>query len=271
MSLSIHTNVSSQSVQRNLHNVTERMQGHFARLSSGLRIATAADDASGLALSERMRADIRSMAVAERNVQDGISLARTAEGILSEVHELLGRVKELALTALSGTLGTADRTVVDTEFRSVTRELFRITNDAEYAGRKLLANDYTIEIQAGIDPDATIEIGITNVSFFGPVLEGHQLVTGTAEAEFVNTLVDSYVDRISTLRGEFGAAENRLSSALRSMRTARENVTAAESRIRDVDVAEETAALTRDSILQQVGVSMLAQANLEPALAILLI
>jgi len=271
MGLRVNTNVAALTSQRNLGAVTGRLQGNFARLSSGLRIATAADDAAGLGISERMRGQIRSFTVASRNAQDGVSLAQTAEGALQEVSNNLTRMRELAVQASNGTLTTADRATLDTEFQALKTEIDRVAAQTTFNGVSLLDGTTTsLDIQVGINSAETIAVGLSDTTATMLGINGSD-VTSAANANTALSAIDSAIDTISTARGDLGAAQNRLTSAISSILNTRENLSAAESRIRDVDVAIETADLTRNSILQQAAVSVLAQANTQPQLALSLL
>ena len=271
MGMRINTNIASMTAQRGLRSVTSRLQGNFARLSSGLRIASASDDAAGLGVSERMRSQISSYTVASRNVQDGISLAQTAEGALNEASNLLGRMRELAVSASNGTLNTTDRTTLNTEFAALQSELTRISSQTEFNGIKLLDGSVSsTTIQVGIEGSQTISI--TNQSVTASTLgTGSLSVTTVSNATTAMSAIDAAIDTVTTARGSLGASVNRLNSALSSILNTRDNLSAAESRIRDVDVAAETADLTRNSILQQAATSILSQANVQPQLALALL
>ena len=270
MGLRVNTNVASLTAQRNLHNVTSRLQGNFSRLSSGLRISTAADDAAGLGISEKMRSQTRSYSVAARNAQDGISMAQTAEGALNEVSNILGRMRELAMQASNGTLSDTDRDVIDVEFQALDTEIQRISDETEFNGVTLLDTAGTAAIQVGINSGDTIDINTVDV-------DSTALGTGTLDTQDVTNAnaalgtLDTAIGLVNTARGQLGSDQNRLSSALSSILNVRENLSAAESRIRDVDVAAETADLTRNSILQQAATSVLGQANVQPQLALSLL
>jgi flagellin len=271
MGLRVNTNVSSLTAQRNLAAVTGRLQGNFARLSSGLRIATAADDAAGLGVSERMRSQIRSYAVAGRNAQDGISLAQTAEGAMGEISNNLSRMRELAVQAANGTLTTTDRATLDTEFQALITEIGRVATDTTFNGVALLdGTTSSLDIQVGIDSGDTISVGLSSSTTTALGIGG-LAVTSTTLASSALATIDTAINTVSTNRGALGAAQNRLNSVVASISNVRENLSAAESRIRDVDVAAETADLTRNSILQQAAVSVLAQANVQPQLALSLL
>ena len=272
MGLRVNTNIGAMTAQRNLAAVTGRLQGNFSRLSSGLRIASASDDAAGLGISERMRAQIRSFAVAGRNAQDGVSLAQTAEGALQEVSNNLTRMRELAVQASNGTLTTTDRSTLDTEFQQLISEIDRIASQTSFNGLTLLNGSNTsIAIQVGTKSGETIAVSLGTGSATTVLGISTAAVTSVTAASAAIGLLDTAIDTTSTTRGTLGAAQNRMMSSIASIANARENLAAAESRIRDVDVAMETADLTRNSILQQAAVSVLAQANTQPSLALSLL
>lgn len=271
MGLRVNTNVAAMTAQRNLGAVTGRLQGNFSRLSSGLRIATAADDAAGLGISERMRASIRSFTVAGRNAQDGVSLAQTAEGALQETSNILTRMRELSVQAANGTLTTTDRATLDTEFQALISEVDRIASQSSFNGVSLLDGSATgLAIQVGIDANQTIAIALQDATA-STLAIGSLAVTSVTAANSAITAIDSAIDTVSQARGDLGAAQNRLTTTIASITNTRENLSAAESRVRDVDVALETSDLTRNSILQQAAVSILAQANVQPQLALALL
>jgi flagellin len=271
MGLRVNTNIASLTAQRYLNQVTQRLQGNFARLSSGLRIATAADDAAGLGTSERMRALIRSYGAASRNAQDGISLAQTAEGALGEASNILIRMRELAIQAANGTLTTTDRATINTEVTALIDELDRLADSTSFNGVNLLdGSATTASIQVGIEANEVIDISLEDTTT--ATLGVDAVTTDTAaNANLAIDLIDTAIDTISSARGNLGAAQNRMNSAYASILNARENLSAAESRIRDVDVASETADLTRNTILQQAAVAVLQQANVQPQLALSLL
>lgn len=267
MGLRVNTNIASLTAQRNLSTVTSRLQGNYGRLSSGLRIATAADDAAGLGISERMRSQIRSYDVAARNAQDGISLVQTAEGALGEVSNILNRMRELSMQAANGTLSATDLTTVDTEMDQLIEELDRISASTEFNGINLLDGSIaTISLQVGLNSGETIDVTLQDTSTTTLGVDTID-VTAVGGASAALADIDAAVDSVNTTRGDLGASQNRLQSAFASIANARENLSAAESRIRDVDVARETADLTRNSIMQQAAVSILQQANSQPQIA----
>jgi flagellin len=269
MGLRVNTNIASMTAQRNLGAVTSRLQGNFARLSSGLRIATAADDAAGLGISERMRSQIRSLAVAGRNAQDGISLAQTAEGAMQEVSNNLGRMRELSVQAANGTLTTADRATLDVEYQELIAEVDRIATQTTFNGVNLLNSTNTVGIQVGTAASETITVTFQDVTAATLSLTGDITTAGNATSELA--VLDTAIGDVTAARGTMGSTQNRIGSAVQSIASARENLAAAESRIRDVDVAHETADLARNSIMQQAATSVLAQANMQPQLALSLI
>ena len=271
MGLRVNTNIASMVAQRNLAQVTNRLQGNFARLSSGLRIATASDDAAGLGISERMRAQIRSFTVAGRNAQDGVSLVQTAEGALHEVSNNLARMRELAVQAANGTLTTTDRATLDTEFQELISEIDRLASQTKFNGVSLLdGTTASLDIQVGVDSGEVVTLNLTDTTTATLGVDSED-VTTAANASSALAAIDTAIDLVTTGRGGLGAAQNRLGSAIASIASAREALSAAESRIRDVDVASETADLTRNTILQQAAVSVLAQANVQPQLALQLL
>jgi len=270
MGLRVNTNIAAMTSQRNLGAVTGRLQGNFARLSSGLRIASASDDAAGLGISERMRSQIRSYEAAGRNAQDGVSLVQTADGAMQEVSNNLNRMRELSVQAANGTLTTGDRATLDNEFQELISEIDRISSDTDFNGVSLLdGSTATLDIQVGIDSGETITLSMADVSAATLGLTGD--LTTAANASTAMGALDTAIDTVTTGRGLLGAGQNRLNSSIQSIASARENLSAAESRIRDVDVAMETADLTRNTILQQASVSVLAQANTQPQLALSLL
>ena len=270
MGLRVNTNIFSLTAQTNLAEVSARLGGNFSRLSSGLRIAMAADDAAGLGISERMRAQVRSLDQAGRNANDGISLVQTAEGTINELNGNLVRMRELAIQASNGTLNVGDRAVIDTEFQALIAEIDRVASQATFNGINLFdGSTTTLTFQVGTESGETIDVTLEDLST--ATLGIGTDVTNATNAQAALDLIDTAIDTVSGLRGDLGAAQNRLGSTVRSIANAAENLTAAESRIRDVDIAAETADLTRNSILQQAAVSVLGQANVQPQIALALL
>jgi flagellin len=243
------------------------------RLSSGLRINSAADDAAGLGISEKLRAQTRSLAMAERNAMDGVSLLQTADGSLNEVSGILMRMRELSLQASTDTNSDEQRGYLATEFTALSDELTRMTNTAEFNGIKLLDGSATdLQIQVGLNNDDTqdrisVTIGATDSATLGLDVD----ISDKTVAQGALSTIDTALDTISQQRSGLGAIQNRMQIAISNLASSRENLTAADSRIRDVDVAEETAAMTRNSILMQAGASVLAQANQSPQIALSLL
>jgi len=275
MSVYIQTNVSAMEAQKNLAFNQANLQVSFNRLSSGFRINSAKDDAAGLAISESLKSQIRSFSVAERNAGDGISMAQTAEGALGEVHNILGRMRELAVQASNGDLTGEDRGFLQTEFGQLQSEIVRIQGSAKFNGRALVGSTAeTITLQVGLDNTASDQIQVTlgGVSL-GTISTSATLLSGTTASSALAALstIDSAIGDVSTARSSFGAAMNRLEAATSNIQTMRLNLSAANSRIRDVDVASETAQLSRNQVLSQAGVSVLAQANQLPQLALSLL
>lgn len=271
MSMIVNTNLASMNAQKNLSAVTSRLQGNYSRLSSGLRITNASEDAAGLEISERLRSKVRAWGVAGRNTQDGISLAQTAEGALGEVSNMLSRMRELATQSANGTLSSTERTTLDNEFQELSGEIDRIATTTEFNGINLLdGSTATAVFQVGIDAGDTVTVNMqdTQAATIGiSTLD----VTSDTNASAAITALETAIDTVNSSRGELGASQNRLQSAFINAQNQRENLSAAESRIRDVDVASETADLTRNGILQQAAVAVLSQANAQPQLALRLL
>lgn len=276
MGLRVNTNIASLTAQRHMSVVTNRLQGNYSRLASGLRISTAADDAAGLAISEKMRSQIRSFTVASRNAQDGISLAQTAEGALSEVSNVLSRMRELAMQSSNGTLSAQDRLTLDAEYQAMIQEIDRIAQQTTFNDINLLDGSVpggSVEIQVGINLNEVIDVTLDDMQVANAT--GLNLaatdITTAANAQALLADLDNALTFTNTTRGDLGAQQNRMESALRSILNARENLSSAESRIRDVDVAAESADLTRNSIMQQAATSILQQANTQPQIALSLL
>ena len=274
MGLRINTNIASVNAQRNVSQITSRLRFNFQRLSTGLRIATAADDAAGLAISERLRAQVRSLSQAERNANDAISLVQTGEGALNEVSNILIRLRELSIQAANGSSSTRDKETIQEEFSSLVEEINRIGLSTEFNGVKLLDGSVSAtSFQVGINTVAGVDrLSISLLPALATTLNLATLNVGSSgNTSLAIFNVDAAINTVSSLRGRFGALQNRLQSTIANLGVARESLQAAESRIRDVDVAYETAQLTRNTILQQAAISILAQANLQPQIALTLL
>ncbi len=276
MGLRVNTNVASLNAQRHLYNTTTRFQKSMERLSSGMRINRAGDDAAGLAISEGLKSDIRALQQASRNAADGISLVQTAEGSLDEVNNILLRLRELAEQASTETLGEEERGYLDDEFQNLLAEIDRIASTAEFNGIKLLDGTNTsLSVQVGIGTDATtsavtIDLSQAMTSSDLDLTAGTLSIAGTngsnARAAMANIIAAT--GSVSSVRASFGAAQNRFETSIRNIGMTAENLAAANSRIRDVDVALETSNMTSLQILQQAGVSILSQANTTSQLAL---
>ena len=257
MSLRINNNVEAFNAHRQLVATSDRASKSMERLSSGYRINRAADDAAGLAISEKLRGQIRGLSQAQRNAQDGVSLVQTAEGSLNEVHSMLQRVRELAVQYSNGTLSTSDKAAITAEAAQLASEIERIGTTTNFNGIKLLdGSASTVSFQVGANDND--QITVTTESLGGKV--GSIDVSQTSAI----SAIDAAIQNVSTLRSTFGAVQNRLEHTLNNISTYQENLTASESRIRDVDMASEMVEFSKDQILQQAGTSMLAQANQAP-------
>jgi flagellin len=270
MALIIQTNISSMQSQKNLLANQSNLTKSFNKLSSGYRINSAADDAAGLAISESMKSQVRSYTVAERNANDGISMSQTAEGALGEIHDVLGRMRELAVQSSNGSLTQTDRGFIQTEFTLLQSEITRIQDSAKFNGKQLVnATTSSITFQVGLDNTVSDQI---TVSFGGLSLSQITIsaaVSGATTSQALASLamVDAAITGVSTARSNFGSAMNRLSVATNNIQTMRLNISSANSRIRDVDVADETSMMSKNQVLTQAGISVLAQANQMPQLA----
>jgi flagellin len=273
MGIRINTNVASLNTQRHLYNSTVGFQKSMEKLSSGLRINRAGDDAAGLAISEGLKADIRSLEQASRNAADGISMIQTGEGAMDEISNILVRMKELAEQSATGTLGDTERGYLDAEYTALTEEIDRIAAGTEFNGVQMLdGTGGTVNIQVGIGSAASDRVGVDLSNDMDAAAAGISTdITTDSNAQSALGEIDSAISAISGQRADFGAIQNRLESSIRNINMTAENLSAANSRIRDVDVAKETSAMTSYQILQQAGVSVLAQANMAPSLALALL
>jgi flagellin len=284
MAISIISNVSSLNSQRNLTKTTNSLSSNFAKLSSGMRINTAGDDAAGLAISERMKSQIRSLGQAERNANDGSSLLQTAEGALNENSGILIRMRELAMQSSNGTLGASETDALQTEFKQLTDEIDRIANVTEFNGKKLLDGSaaggitFQVGIGTGENDKITATIETMTAASYGKDSEGEainlaELKIGGEDSDPAAALdaIDKAIAANSAQRAQIGATQNRLAVTVSNLQSASTNLSAANSRIRDVDVAEESASMTKNNILSQAGISVLAQANQLPQMALKLL
>ncbi|MCW2972397.1 MAG: flagellin FliC [Thermoleophilia bacterium] len=259
MGLRIANNVDAFSAHRNLSASSLAMSKSMAKLSSGFRINSAADDAAGLGISEKMRGQISGLQQAGRNVQDGISLASTAEGSMQEISSILLRVRELAVQYNNGTQSSAGRAAITAEVTQLDAEVTRLIGTANYNGITLLAGG-TVTLQVGANGTDTLGVAFTNATTaVGTSISS--FASATAATVISITAIDTSIDAISTARATYGAVQNRLEHTANALGVYQENLMAAESRIRDVDMAEEMTNYTKQQILQQSGTAMLAQAN----------
>jgi flagellin len=257
MSLRINNNVEAFNAHRQLAGTSDKVARSMERLSSGYRINRAADDAAGLAISEKLRGQIGGLNQAQRNAQDAVSLVQTAEGSLNEVHSMLQRVRELAVQYNAGTLSSSDKAAITAEEAQLKAEIERIGKSADFNGIKLLdGTTTTVTFQVGANDGDTI--AVTTASL-GQKVGALDVTSTTAIAG-----IDNAIKEVSVLRGGFGAVQNRLDHTLNNLRSYQENLISSESRIRDVDMAAEMVAFSKNQILQQAGTSMLAQANQAP-------
>jgi flagellin len=260
MSLRIQSNPEAMNAHRQLLGTSDKLQKSMERLSSGYRINRAADDAAGLAISEKLRGQISGIAQAMRNTQDAVSLVQTAEGALNEVHSMLQRVRELAVQYKNGTLSADDRLAIQSEVGQLESEINRIGQQVEFNGVQLLSTPGNITFQVGAMDNETITV--STVSLGAAVGSNAFALTATGASD-INE-IDTAINNVSAQRAQFGAVQNRLDHTTANLATYHENLVASESRIRDADMASEMVDFTKLQILQQAGTSMLAQANQVP-------
>jgi len=275
MAFSIRTNVGSLDAQRNLFNAQSMLSDSFARLSSGYRITKAGDDAAGLGISVNLESQISSFNQANRNAQDANSVISTAEANLNQTTQLLTRMRELAMQSASSGVGNTERAYIQTENAANISEIDRIANAAEFNGQALLnSGATTLTFQVGIrNVAANDQIGVTTVDATANAGLGVSTLDFTTQLGAQNALatIDTALQTISRARASFGASGNRLNSVIQTIQSGAESLSAANSRIRDVDVAEETSRMARTQVMMQAGVSVLAQANQSPQLALKLL
>lgn len=273
MGLRINTNVASLNAQRNLMGTKWGLDKSLEKLSSGYRINRAGDDAAGLAISENLRAQIRGLKQASRNAQDGVSLVQVAEGGLNEISSILIRLRELAVQAASDTIGPVERQFLNVEYDQLVSEIDRISEGTEFNGTQLLAGVGSIlDFQVGTRNNPEID----RISFDASKADANSAALGVnltsvsdkASAQNALAAIDQAIVSVSAMRADFGAIQNRLQSTVSNIQVSVENMSAANSRIRDVDVAEETSEMTKNNILLQAGTSVLAQANSQANVAL---
>jgi flagellin len=300
MAMYINTNTSSLNAQRNLMNTNKSLDTSYTRLASGLRINTAKDDAAGLQISNRLTSQVNGLDQGNRNANDGISVAQTAEGAMDEVTSMLQRMRTLAQQSANGSNNTDDRTAWQQEFDQLTTEIDRISTDTSFGGQKLLDGNYKGSFQVGADAGQTITFKMTSaftIKGIASATKGSATVTTTStgepytigkqttavtttsvssiktakEAQTAMANLDFMIKAVDSKRAELGAVQNRFDSTIRNQSNVSENLSAARSRIRDADFATETANLTKQNILQQAASSILAQANQRPQSALSLL
>ena len=260
MPQTINTNVMSLTAQRNLNASQGNLATSMQRLSSGLRVNSAKDDAAGLAIAERMNTQVRGMNVAIRNANDGISMSQTAEGGLQEVSNMLQRMRELAVQSANGTNSDSDRQNLDAEFQALDDEITRIAATTSFNGVSLLNATGSVAFQVGANNGANNKLSIETIAV--AAVGGDITASGTASTAISN--IDARISAVTTARADFGAIQSRFESAISNLQVAKENQEAARGRIMDADFAVETAAMTRAQILQQAGNAMVSQANSSP-------
>lgn len=265
MALRINTNVNSVFAQKNLSRTQDRLRSNFEHLSSGLRVTKAADDAAGIAISENMRAEIKSLHQAARNTQDGVSVVQTAEGTLSEVTDIISRMREMSVQASSGVLQATERAYLQAEYATLQGEIDRISDSTNFNGLQLSDGSVaTVDVQVGaqntINDRVTVTLVDSNTAALG-IGTATVNLGSAANAQASITAMDVAMDSVNSGRADLGASQNQLTSASRNLENYTENLIEAESRIRDVDFASETAELTRNQVFSQAGISVLSQAN----------
>jgi flagellin len=257
MSLRIQTNVEAFNAHRHLVDSSNSMAKSMERLSSGYRINRAADDAAGLAISEKLKAQIGGLQQAQRNVQDAVSLVQTGEGSLAEVHSMLQRVRDLAVQYANGTLSADDKAAITAEATQLSAEVARIGSQTKFNANALLQGS-SLSFQIGVDDGQTLSVSLPTLSTAAPASAFDVTGSGAISA------IDNAIKAVSTARADFGSVQNRLEHTLNNLASYEENLTASESRIKDVDMASEMVNFTKLQILQQAGTAMLAQANQAP-------
>ncbi len=275
MSLYVNTNVSALNAQRQLFDVSNKLSTSFERLSSGFRINSAADDAAGLQISDRLTSQVQGLNQAVRNANDAISLSQTAEGALSEVTGSLQRIRQLAVQSQNGINSSSDRAALQKEVSALKTEISRVASDTQFGNVKLLTGSFSASFLVGANAGQSISVNLSTTS--GASYGASGLGVGTVDistatgASSALTAIDAAISTIGGVRADLGALENRFQSTIRNLSNVSENLAGARSRIRDTDFAAETAELTRNQIIQQASVSVLSQANQRPQTALSLL
>ncbi len=272
MSMYISTNVSSLNAQRNLANSSKSLDTSYTRLASGLRINSAKDDAAGLQISSRMTSQINGLDQGNRNANDGISMAQTAEGAMDEVTSMLQRMRTLAQQSANGTNSSDDRGALQKEVVALQDEITRISDQTTFAGTALFTAGNKVSFQVGADAKQTIDIKLEKIDAATLGVDSSKFdVSDVDKSQDSLALIDDVIKKVDGYRADLGAVQNRLDSTIRNQANISENVSAARSRIRDADFATETANMTKQNILQQAASSILAQANQRPQSALSLL
>lgn len=270
MGLRINTNVAAINTSRVLRQSTSELNKSLQRLSSGLRINSAADDAAGLSIAEGFDSMVRGSQVAQRNAQDGVSMVQTAEGALSESTNILQRIRELAVEAANGTQSTNNRSALNSEIMQLLSQIDNIATDTDFNGLRVLSSAQTVTLQAGAMTSQTLVITVNGAKSNDLGISGVRISTVAAAVSALST-IDNALKSVTTLRSSLGAYQNRLEFTINTLAIQEENSSASESAIRDADIAKETIAFTRNQILVSAGTSVLAQANIVPQTALQLL
>jgi flagellin len=279
MSISVLTNTASMNAQRNLASTQSALSASIGRLSSGMRINSAGDDAAGLGISENLKANIRSMAQAQRNTNDGVSMTQVAEGAMDDMHGLVSRMRELSVQSANSTLGSNERGYIQTEFTQLKSEINRISAVTNFNGQKLVDGSAStgLSFQVGINNSANDRIAMSVTKLTTSTLGSTSLHLASASLSTVTNAraaigaFDKAIQQLSSARAKVGATQNRMTVTIANLASTQEHLSAANSRIRDVDVASETAAMTKSQILSQAGLAVLSQANQLPQSALSLL
>lgn len=280
MSMFVNTNVSSLNAQRQLYDVSNSLSTSFERLSSGFRINSAADDAAGLQITDRMTSQVQGLNQAVRNANDAISLSQTAEGALSETTTALQRIRTLAIQSQNGINSSADRVALQKEVSALRTEISRISTTTQFAGVNILSGDFSAKFLVGANAGQTISVnlssptltraGVNGFSATGLGITGSDVLSSD-NASSMLAKIDTAISAVGGLRADLGALQNRFQSTIRNLSNISENVSAARSQIKDTDFATETANLTRNQIIQQASTTVLSQANQRPQAALQLL
>lgn len=297
MALYVNTNVSSLNARRNLSNSTTSLDTSYERLASGLRINSAKDDAAGLQISDRLTSQINGLEQGNRNAQDGISFAQTAEGAMDEIHSMLQRIRTLSVQSANGTNTTADRSSIQAEVDQLSNEITRIACKTTFGGKQILAGasgtssllvSGKVKFQVGANANDTISVGLSSSFTLKGIASGAGVATAAlsrkttedaasfgvstaADAQTTLGAIDKFIAQVDKKRGELGAVQNRLESTINNQSNIAENESDARSRIRDTDYASEAANMSQQNIIQQAATSMLTQANARPQIALSLL